>query len=120
MDRKLKSMLSLCRKAGYLAAGSEACVKVMRSGEAKLLLICGDASDGTKKMLLQKAFHYKTPYISVCTISELDSATGCGNRAAAAVTDGGFADRIAEAVKSYENNDINLSGKNPEVDLIHA
>ncbi len=41
--------LSLCRKAGALVTGFDACVAAARKGTAKLVLFAADASEKTKK-----------------------------------------------------------------------
>ena len=96
MERKLKSMLSLCQKAGFLASGEENCERALQSGSAKLVFVCTDASDNTKKKFSQKTFYYNVPFMSIFTKTELTEATGKDNRSVTAVTNQGFAQRISE------------------------
>ena len=93
-------MLSLCRKAGFIAAGEEACLASIRAGKAKLVIICGDASENTKKRFSQKAFYYKVPYYFISSKSETSAAIGTNNSAVSAVTDKGFAFQIEKIINN--------------------
>jgi ribosomal protein L7Ae-like RNA K-turn-binding protein len=95
IDRKTASLLSLCQKAGKLASGEVAVEKSIRSGAAKLVLICTDASDRTKKKFTQKTFHYKIPCHTLYQKDDLSRYIGKQNRAVVAVTDDGFAKAIS-------------------------
>jgi len=97
-------MISLCRRAGALVVGGQACVGAIRSGNARLVIICGDASENTKKLYSQKAFYYGVPYHVLPGVSkaELSAAIGTRDSAAAVVTDEGFAERIGELIRDYE------------------
>ena len=100
MERKIKSMLSLCRKAGFLVVGEDACLKSIRSSSAKLVLICGDASDNTKKRFSQKAFFYNVPYYTFSEKAELSAVIGTKNSATAVIADSGFAVKIEGFIKN--------------------
>lgn len=49
MANKALSRLGLATRAGKLISGEEIVLKAIRSGEAKLVLLAGDASDNTRK-----------------------------------------------------------------------
>ena len=91
MERKTASLLSLCMKARKLAVGEQACEKALRSGDARLVLIAEDASEGTKKKFVNKAFYYNVPVVFCGSRDEISKAIGKENRVVVAVTDSGFA-----------------------------
>ena len=49
MDRKISSLLSLCTRAGMLRTGEETAEKLLKCGDAKLVIVANDASDNTQK-----------------------------------------------------------------------
>ncbi len=51
----LLGALSLCRKAGALALGSDAVLQSLQNGKAQLLLFASDTAPRTQKNLLEKA-----------------------------------------------------------------
>lgn len=90
---KLEGMLGLARKAGALTYGTNNVLYAIRAKKAKAVLIASDASDGTKKLLCDKAAWYgaDTHFIPL-TMLQLAHAVGSGECAAAAITSSQFAD----------------------------
>ena len=104
MDRRLMSMISLCRRAGALVCGGFSCERTIQAGKARLVIVCVDASGNTKKKFSQKAFHYGAPYCEAFTQDELGRAVGIHSaRAVAVVTDENFSGRIFELIKELSN-----------------
>ena len=99
MDRKVKSLFSLCQRAGKLVTGEFGCEKALRGNAAFLVVVCGDASENTKKKFSQKCFYYKKPVYIRFTKDELNAAVGKQNRTVFAVIDQGFAKRIIELME---------------------
>jgi len=81
-------------RAGKLASGEEIVLKAIRSGDAKLVLLAGDASDNTKKKVSDKCESYGVELLIGYTRFELGGAVGKPERVLFAVTDKGFADMI--------------------------
>lgn len=98
MDRRLSSLLGLSRRAGLLCSGETACERAIRAKKALLVIVCGDASDNTKKKFSQKAFYYNVPYREAFTKEELGRAIGKNPCAAIVITDAGFSGRIMELI----------------------
>jgi ribosomal protein L7Ae-like RNA K-turn-binding protein len=92
---KVLSRLGLATRAGKLVSGEEVVLKAVRSGEAKLVILAGDASDNTVKKITDKCNSYKVPLLIGFTRYELGSAVGKPERVLFAVTDRGFADMLA-------------------------
>ena len=101
LNKRLLSLLSLCQKAGRLASGEESCERALQSGSAKLILVCVDASDNTKRKFNQKTFYYHTPYYEALSKESLNQAIGKQNRATVAVMDEGFAKSIGDILAQY-------------------
>ncbi|THF81225.1 L7Ae/L30e/S12e/Gadd45 family ribosomal protein [Cohnella fermenti] len=91
---KALSRLGLAMRAGKLVSGEEIVLKAIRSGEARLVLLAGDASDNTKKKVADKCESYKVELLIGFTRFELGGAVGKPERVLFAVTDKGFADMI--------------------------
>jgi len=94
MDSKVRSLLSLCQKAGFLVTGEETSEKALRSKKAKLVIVSEDASENTKKKFSQKSFYYKVPYVEYGNREELGACLGKGGRVTLVLTDAGFADKL--------------------------
>ena len=99
MDRHISSVLSLCMRAGMMKTGDFASEKALRSKEARLIILAGDASENTKKRFINKSHYYNIPvYVCGC-ITSLSHLTGVVNRAVFAVTDSGFAATIEKRLR---------------------
>ena len=97
---KLLSLLSLAQKAGKLKTGEEICEKALRANDAKLVIVCEDASENTKSKFNKKTFFYNIPFYTVLTKEELNKAIGRNNRVTVAITDDGFAKIIEERINA--------------------
>ena len=49
MNDRFLSLIGLCRRAGKISIGHDACMASIISGRAKLCLICSDASERLKR-----------------------------------------------------------------------
>lgn len=98
MKNKSYQTLGLAMRAGKVLAGDDTVMKAVRSGEAKLVLLAGDAAANAKKKYADKCSHYQVPLVEVGSRFELGAAIGKVDRVVLAVTDGGFADRIAQGL----------------------
>lgn len=93
-------MLSLCQRAGKLSSGENTCEKLIKNGDALIIIVAVDASDNTKEKFKNKALYYKIPVYLFGTREELGKAIGKDFRAVLAVCDENFAVKI----KEYLNN----------------
>ena len=96
VNRKVLSMLSLCQRAGKLFSGESTCEKLMKNGEALIVITAKDASDNTKEKFQNKAFYYKIPFYLFGTREELGRAIGKDFRAVLTICDENFAVKIKE------------------------
>jgi ribosomal protein L7Ae-like RNA K-turn-binding protein len=92
-------MLGLCMKAGKLQTGEASAEKLLRSGEAELIIVAADASENTRKKFTNKCFYYHKPVLIYSGRDELSKCAGKHNRTVYAVTDKGFAEKLRELVQ---------------------
>lgn len=97
---KTLSSLGLAMRAGKLVSGEAAVLKAVRGGDAHLVIVAQDASDGTAKKLADKCGSYNVPLVVGFTRFELGGAVGKPERVMFAVTDPGFARVIASGFRS--------------------
>ncbi len=93
MNRAL-GMLGLSARAGKLVSGGQACELALRHGDARLILLDGAASEGTRKVISDACAHYLVP-MRLTGPDELGQAIGKPGRRVAAVTDDKLAERLA-------------------------
>ena len=56
--KRVRGMLGLAMKAGKVVIGTEQVISFMQKGKVRLILVSGNASDGTKKKMLHKCEFY--------------------------------------------------------------
>jgi ribosomal protein L7Ae-like RNA K-turn-binding protein len=93
------SMLSLCAKAGKIQTGETAAEKLLRSGEAELIIVAGDASENTRNKFINKCFYYRKPVLLYGEREGLSRSVGKQNRTVYAVTDARFAQQLKELIE---------------------
>lgn len=91
---RLRSMIGIAQKAGKLVSGEFAAESSVKSGEAKLIIVAGDASGNTKKLFNNKCKHYGVPLFEALTKEELGHSIGKEYRAVVSVLDKGIAEAI--------------------------
>ncbi|GIP52279.1 MULTISPECIES: L7Ae/L30e/S12e/Gadd45 family ribosomal protein [Paenibacillus] len=100
---KALNHLGLATRAGKLVTGDELVLKMIRSSEAKLVIVAGDASPNTQKKFRDKCATYEVPLMIGFDRERLGSSVGRPERVVLALTDQGFADMITkEIVKTSE------------------
>jgi ribosomal protein L7Ae-like RNA K-turn-binding protein len=99
MQDRVYSMLGLAIKAGKLASGEETCEKIIRSGKAKAILVCRDASDNTKKKFKDMATFRTIPIRLYGEKQGMGQAIGKGSRAVVVVLEDHFAKKILELLE---------------------
>lgn len=91
---KFYSALGLAMRARKLVTGEETVLKAIRSGEARLVIIAEDASDGTRKKFHDKCASYGVPIIEAGSRESLGASIGKETRVSIAVADEGFANLL--------------------------
>lgn len=95
---KALSYLGLAMRAGKIVTGDEAVLKAVRSSEAKLVVLAGDASDNTQKKFRDKCGTYDIPLVIAFHRDSLGASIGKDHRVVLAVTDKGFAEMISRVL----------------------
>ncbi|MUG66717.1 50S ribosomal protein L7ae [Paenibacillus campinasensis] len=99
MNRTL-SRLGLAMRAGKVVTGDEVVLKAIRSSEAKLVILAGDASDLTKKKFRDKCGSYNIPLVIGFDRDSLGTSVGKPERVVLAITDQGFAELISKGMET--------------------
>ncbi|MCR4616162.1 MAG: ribosomal L7Ae/L30e/S12e/Gadd45 family protein [Clostridiales bacterium] len=102
MNDRFLSMMGLCRKAGKLIIGHDACITSIISGRAKICMLCTDASERLKNEF-KKAACYGDRNLPLAYIeySMDDVRNILGFRAGVfTVEDEGFSKKFFELVRT--------------------
>lgn len=94
MIPKWISLLGLAARARKLVTGEELVIKEVRRGTVKLVLLSTDASEQTKKKVLDKCGHYTVPVRIASDRQTLGQAIGKAERVVIGVMDDGFAKKM--------------------------
>lgn len=89
MERRL-SNLGLCRKAGGLVSGSDTVCEYLSSGRLYYIFLAGDASEGAKKKIRNKAEFYHVEVDESYSSAELSAAIGKTGRMVVGITNQNF------------------------------
>jgi len=92
MNNKVKSLnlLGLAMRARKLESGQSVVLNAVRKKTVKTVIVASDASENTKKQILDKSNYYNIPVYVLFTKNELFNAIG-KDRAVCAIADKGFA-----------------------------
>lgn len=94
------NLLGLASRARKIVSG-EILINKIRSNEVHLVLIASDASDNTKKKLIDKCTSYGIEYVVISNIDELSKAIGKNNRVALGIEDIGFAKSLKDKIGGW-------------------
>lgn len=97
---KALSQLGLAMRAGKVVSGDELVLKHIRSSEAKLVILAGDASLNTRKKFRDKCGTYNVPLLIGFDRESLGSSVGKPERVVLALTDQGFANLLRNTVSN--------------------
>jgi len=98
-------LLGLARRAGAVAPGTEAVRRAIREGEARLVLMAGDASGVQLEKIRTTLRNRPIPQVTLGDRATLGAAIGMARVAAVAVTSSSFAERLEEVASGWGEND---------------
>ncbi len=98
MNKDLLSLIGLAYAAKKIVTGEEFVIEKIRQNQVKFLFIAKDASEKSKKKLIDKATFYKVEYNLDFSSEELSKAIGKQNRMSIGILDKGFTKLIKEKV----------------------
>ncbi len=93
MNRALGS-LGLAMRAGRVQSGEAVCDRLIKAGEACLILIDAGASPASRKAVIDACAFYQVPYRLIAP-DDLGRAIGRPGRMVAAITDRTLATRLS-------------------------
>lgn len=101
MQGRVIGFLGLCRRAGRVISGQEACVELVRSGRAALALMDESASENTRKRMLDVCRSHRVPLWTI-QAGALGRAIGQRGRMVAALEPGGMAEKLLSILPDAE------------------
>ena len=104
MTDRVLSTLSIAKKAGKLSSGETAVLGDIRNFNSSLVLIAGDASEGTKKKFTDKSAFYEVPCRIYASKEALAHAIGKDVRSVISVNDEGLAGTIIDKLEEADVN----------------
>lgn len=99
MTNDFLNLLGLAKRAGKVTTGEDLCKKAVQKGISRLIIIAGDASDNTKKSIINSCKYYNVKYITAADKTEIGKYTGTLRRAVASVNDDNFARAILDRLE---------------------
>ncbi len=103
MKRKeIFNLMGLGARGRLIVSGNEQVIASIRNQELKLVIIATDASEATKKQLIDKSSFYKITYILFARSDQLGNAIGKEYRTAVGIKDVGIARRIEDIFNNLE------------------
>lgn len=99
MTGNFLNMLGLAKRAGKVTTGEDLCKKAVQSGVSRLIIIALDASDNTKKSIINSCNYYNVRYVAAAYKTEIGKFTGAQSRAVASVNDDNFAKAILDRLE---------------------
>ena len=94
---EMLGLLGLCFRAGRLVCGDDAVADTVAAGEARLLLLAGDAGAGICRRVAYHQENRGVPVIQVdCSAADMGQALGRRPTAVCCITDVGFAAAAAK------------------------
>jgi len=87
-------ILGIARRAKKIIIGTDMTLLKLKKGEVKLIFLANDASEGTKKKIIDKSTNYKVEVIKHLNTKELSKAIGKENIKVIGILDEGFKNSI--------------------------
>ena len=100
-------MLGFAMRAGRVLLGTDIVISSLQKGQARLVIVSDEASEGTKNKIKFKCEFYSVPMIlTTLGADELGQRLGKSySPVVLAITDEGFAGEILKAKKTAENTE---------------
>lgn len=102
MDKVL-SLMGLAKRAGKVTLGETAVKESIRYGKTFLVVIADDASENTKKSIINSCKYYDVKYYIRGTKESVGHALGKSFCVAASINDEGFAESIERYLQPNTN-----------------
>lgn len=100
-QRRVIGFLGLCKRAGRVTSGQEACVDLVRAGGAALALMDAGASENTRKRMLDACHAHGVP-LWLLDAGTLGHAIGQKGRMVAVLQMDGMAEKLLSILPEEE------------------
>lgn len=100
IEKKVTNLLGIAQRANKIVSGELAVERFVQSGKAKLLIVAGDASAGTKKKYTDMAKFYQIDLLILLSKQTLGECIGKSYRAAIALGDSGFIKALSKLINT--------------------
>lgn len=90
-EDKILSLLGLAARARKIISGEELVIKAIQQDKVSYVIFTTDASENTRKKLIDKCTFYDIPYKEQFDRDQLGHAIGKFSRVVVGITDEGFA-----------------------------
>ena len=100
---RVLGLIGLCRKAGKITFGTQACIESIEKRKVKLLIIGEDASDRTKQNFMDLCKKKDIPIRIWGAIDELSKAIGQNNKVVLGIKEKNLSDQI---IKMIDGGDV--------------
>lgn len=101
LDKALR-LLGLATRAGKIAFGTESVIETINKKKAKLVIIANDASERTKKIIINNSNKNNIECRIYSKINDLSQIIGKENKAVIAIKDGNFSNEILKIIDGGE------------------
>ena len=98
-EQRIMNLLSMAQRARRIVSGAFAVEQALKAGRADLLIMAEDTAEESRKKFLTLADKYKVPYLEALDRDMMGSCLGKDYRAAAALTDAGFAAQLKKLME---------------------
>lgn len=105
MNNKLLTLLGFASKAGRLSFGMDSATAALKAKKSKLILICGDISDKSRKEIIFQSEKYNIK--SVLLEFDMQTVSAAVGRSCGilSVNDSKFAEAVTSAIQGGIAND---------------
>ena len=100
INDKILSMIGLAKRANKISTGEFICKKAIKSGRAKLAIIAEDASNNTKKSILNSCNYYNVDVVEFGDMESLGKYSGSGERAVVTINDINLSNAIIKLINN--------------------
>ena len=102
---KILGMIGLAKRARALCGGAFLTEEAIKSGKARFVIVACDASEKSKKNIINSCEYYKVPYVEFSDMLSLGKVTGGGEKAVLTITDSNFAKALKEKIGAIQRKD---------------
>ncbi len=97
LNKDVYNLLGLATCSRNLVSGESVLISI-KNKSACLVIICEDASENTRKKLIDKCTFYNVDYVIFGSSDKMSKSIGKNNRKAVSITNKNFAKKIKEKI----------------------